>query len=165
MGRDKKNEARVEHFTKLTRAMIETEAWRALSSSAQALYPILKLEWKGPRANNNGKVRLSTRQAAKLMGMNYKAAMRAFQDLQAKGFIFVTEPARLGLAGAAKSPAFEITELPLPSSATQQGRRLYLDWKPGHDFGVQRVSAPKPKKTIPRSQNGTNIVPIMGTKS
>lgn len=34
MGRDKRNEARGEHFTKLVRSMMEPPAWRALSPTA-----------------------------------------------------------------------------------------------------------------------------------
>ena len=54
MGRDKRNEQRTEHFTKLVRNMMETPAWRALSPMAQALYPWLRLEWRGVNFNNNG---------------------------------------------------------------------------------------------------------------
>ena len=91
---------------------MEEPAWRALSPTAQAIYPWLKFEWKGAEANNNGKIRLSARQAAKCVGgISPATAARALQELQAKGFIVVTEPARLGIEGAACSPAYELTEL------------------------------------------------------
>lgn len=38
MGRDKKAEAHTEHYTKMIRGMMETEARRSLSPTAQALY-------------------------------------------------------------------------------------------------------------------------------
>ena len=69
MGRDKRNEHRAEHFTKLVRNTMETPAWRALRPTAQALYPWLKLEWRGPQNNNNGNIRLSVRQAADRLGV------------------------------------------------------------------------------------------------
>ncbi len=73
--------------------MMETPAWRALTLSAQALYPWVRLEWRGAKFNNNGKIRLSVRQAAAKMGCGVNTAARAFQELQAKGFLVVTEGA------------------------------------------------------------------------
>ncbi|MBU3259308.1 hypothetical protein KPG71_04695 [Roseovarius sp. PS-C2] len=165
MGRDKRNERQVEHFTKLVRNMMETPAWRALSPSAQALYPWLKLEWRGPQANNNGKIRLSVRQAADRLGVGINTASRAFHDLQAKGFAVVTEHARLGVKGKATSPAYELTELPLPHAEKPSGRKLFKEWREGADFPVQKAAAHNPKGrskkqnpvvklVTPRHQNG-----------
>ena len=121
----KKEKGKVEHWTSLVRNMMEEPAWRALSTAAQALYPWLKLQWRGADANNNGKIRFSVRQAAKALGVSMNTAAKAFHDLQAKGFIVVTEPARLGFSGEAKSPAYEITELAIPSREERVGRKLY----------------------------------------
>jgi hypothetical protein len=157
MGRDKRNEARTDHFTKMVRHFMESPAWRALSPSAQALYVWVKLEWHGPKANNNGKLRLSTRQAADRMGCTAHTAGRAFLDLQAKGFIVATEIASLGVKGKGKSTAYEVTELPLPGLPGEHGRRLYLSWAEGRDFPV--IKAPignrqrSPAKTKPRVEN------------
>jgi DNA-binding transcriptional MocR family regulator len=165
MGRDKRNETKGEHFTKLVRNTMETEAWRALSPTAQALYPWLKLEWRGAHNNNNGKIRLSVRQAAERLGVGINTAARAFHDLQAKGFIVVTEHARLGVEGHATSPAFELTEIGRAHSDKVDGRRLYRDWTPGADFPVHKAAVHNPvggrKKQNPviklvtaRHQNG-----------
>ncbi|WP_417729124.1 hypothetical protein [Roseovarius sp.] len=145
MGRDKRNEIRAEHFTKLVRNTMETPAWRALSPVAQALYPWLKLEWRGPQSNNNGKIRLSVRQAADRLGVGINTAARAFHDLQAKGFIVVTEHARLGIEGQATSPAFEITEIALPYSDKTAGRRLFRDWQEGADYPLHKAIVHNPK--------------------
>ena len=141
-----------EHWTKLLRDTMEEPAWKALSSAAQALYPWLKLEWKGADFNNNGKIRLSVRQASTRLGVGRDTAARAFHDLQAKGFIIVTEPARLGLSGEAKSPAYEITELKTPSLDQSHGRKLYTEWRPGHDFPVHKAAANNPNDII-KKQN------------
>lgn len=145
MGRDKRNEARVEHYTTMVRSTMEAPAWRALSATAQALYPFLKLEWRGPKANNNGKLRLSVRQAAAALGVSLNTAGRAFHDLQAKGFIVATEAARLGVSGDAKGTAFEITEIALPHAERNTGRRLYQEWRKGCDFPVLRCMANNPR--------------------
>lgn len=150
MARTKVNKTgrneQTEHFTKLIRVTMETLAWRSLSTTAQALYPWLKLEWRGPDANNNGKLRLSMRQAAERLGVRVDTAAKAFKDLQAKGFVVVTEAAHLGTDGAARAAAFELTELPTINSERRgEGRKLYRDWRPGRDFPVAKVNSNNPE--------------------
>ena len=162
-------EARQEHWTKMVRSMMETPAWRALSPVAQALYVWFKFEWKGPKANNNGKIRLSVRQAAKALGVTPDTAARGIHDLQAKGFLVMTEMPSLGIEGVAKSPAFELTEITLPSSEKHDGRKLYKDWRPGGDYPVPKVASNNPEgrnghaKTCHENQDG-NVMKF-GTKS
>ncbi|MCP5074147.1 MAG: hypothetical protein GY947_12760 [Rhodobacteraceae bacterium] len=168
MARDRRNEKRGEHFTKMIRMTMQTPAWRALSPTAQALYPWLKLEWRGPKANNNGKIRLSVRQTAERMGCNIKTAARGFHDLQAKGFVVVTEGARLGVGGEAKSPTYELTEIEMPNSELRGGRRLYLNWRAEADYPVCKAAANNPKgkngKTEPHARIGGSTVILLGTK-
>lgn len=153
-----------EHFTKLIRHTMEEPAWRALSSTAQALYPWLKLEWRGPDANNNGKISLSVRQAAAMMGVTPVTASHAFHDLQRKGWIVITQPAHLGTDGAAKSATYELTELRMPlAEKGRDGRKLYRDWRPDHDYPVRAVSSNNPqgnngRKTKPCHRNYDDTV-------
>ncbi|MEM7210334.1 MAG: hypothetical protein AAF479_00360 [Pseudomonadota bacterium] len=146
----------------MIRSTMEEPAWQALSPAAQALYPWIKLEWRGPKANNNGKLRLSVRQAAERMGITNNTAARALHDLQAKGFLVVTEGARLGMGGEAKSPTYELTEIALPGDGGNSGRKLYRTWQSGADFPVAKASANNPKgrngKTKPCHQNEDSTV-------
>ena len=119
-------------------------AWCALGPSAQALYPWLKFEWKGKQYNNNGAIALSVSQAADRMGIGKDAAASAFRDLQAKGFIVVTKPGVLGVAGQARCPTYELTELPLPGTKEVLGKRLFDKWEPGKDFNVVHHNANNP---------------------
>ncbi|MCF3974000.1 helix-turn-helix domain-containing protein [Paracoccus salsus] len=151
MGRDKRNGARAEHFAAMIRNTMSTPAWRALSPSAQALYPWLKLEWRGPKANNNGRIVLSVRQAAGLMGCGINTAARAFHDLQAKGFLVVKRHAQLGVKGQATAPEFELTEIAMPGEGTRP-RKLFADWKEGGDYPVQKAAIHNPRGTN-RKQN------------
>ncbi len=148
-----RNQIAGEHWTKILRHTMEEPAWRALSSTAQALYPWLKLEWRGPDANNNGKIRLSVRQAAAKMGVRPDTAAEAFRDLQRKGFLVQTELACLGVEGEAKAPSYEITELKMPGSE-RDGRKLYREWEPGKDFPVMSSSP-----NNPAGSNGRNLKP------
>jgi hypothetical protein len=160
-------DAKAEHWTQMIRATMESPAWRALSPTAQALYPWLKLEWRGPKANNNGKIRLSVRQAAKRMGVGLNTAARGFHDLQAKGFLVVTESARLGLGGEAKSPTYELTEITLPHGSQNDGRKLYRKWQFGADYPVHKAMANNPRghngKTKPCHRNEDSTVIKMKT--
>lgn len=135
------------------RTEMETPAWRALSTTAQALYPWLKLEWRGPQNNNNGRIRLSTRQAAERLGVTLNTAAKAFHELQAKGFIRVTEMAQLGTGGEARSPAFELTEIGMPHATHNGGSRLYRAWNPGHDFKVEKGRANNPEGTRRKTES------------
>lgn len=144
MGRDKRNEERSEHFTQMVRNTMQEPAWCALSVTAQALYPWIKLEWRGPKANNNGKLRLSVRQASEKLGVSLNTAGRAFHDLQAKGFLVVTRAARLGVSGDARCTEYELTEIAMPNSTANTGRRLYREWKPRNEFPVHRSTPNNP---------------------
>lgn len=138
-----------EHFTKMFRATLQTPAWAALSASAQALYPFVKLEWHGPNFNNNGRIRFSYRQAAKALGATPNTAMRAFHDLLAKGFLVVTEMGALGLDGDARGPTYEVTEIEMPGKPRGSGRELFRQWREGKDFPF-----PKHHQNNPAGKNG-----------
>lgn len=172
MGRDRRNEHGSEHWTKMIRPTMDTDAWRALSPTAQALYTWLKFEWRGPRANNNGTLSLSLRQAAKTMGVRSpETVARAFRDLQAKGFVVVTKSACLGTDGHAKSFEFELTELVVPGR--DRPRQLFKKWRPDAEFEVARASANNPngkggkgdRKEKPHPQNRDNPIPEIEMKA
>ncbi|MCT8330908.1 hypothetical protein N5I32_15425 [Acidimangrovimonas sediminis] len=157
---------RQEHGTFLVRSFLEEPAFRAMTTTAQMLYVWLRLEWRGPQANNNGSIALSVRQAAERLGVSRNTAARAFQELQAKGFLFLTKAARLGVGGLARCSEFELTEITMPHSEQRLGRRLYKEWKPGHDFPAHKVMANNPcganRKTKPCHQNeDSNVVKMM----
>lgn len=166
MGRDRKNERRGEHFAPMIRTTMDTPAWRALSSTAQALYPWLKLEWHGPKFNNNGKLQFSVRQAAQAMGVTKDTANKGFLDLQRKGFVVVTQEARLGVGGAARCSSYELTEIALVGQI--EGRKLYRQWEAGKDFPVRMVMANNPNgangKTKPCHKNHDDTVIEFRTK-
>lgn len=159
MGRDKRNEQRGEKATMLRLSMMQTPAWRALSPTAQALYVWIKHEWRGSKFNNNGKLRLSVRQAAECMGCGRNAAARAFQDLQAKGFIIQTEGACLGVEGMGKAPAYELTEIN-PAGVQGPGKQWFLNWSEGHDFPVKVMATSNPTgRNGARSYDGV-VIPL-----
>ncbi|NKX43595.1 hypothetical protein [Roseicyclus persicicus] len=158
MGRDRRNEGAPEHFTKMLRVNMEAPAWRALSVHAQALYPWLKLEWKGPQANNNGRIEMSVRQAADLLGCSRETAALALRDLQRKGWLAVTQAACLGLKGAARGNQYELTEIALPGEG-RRPRNLFRDWKPDREFPFADI-----RTNNPSGRNGRQK-PVMRSRT
>lgn len=158
-------------YTILRYEVVDTDAWRSLSRTAQALYPILRMEWKGSKANNNGSLSLSSRQAAQIMGVaKAETITTAFKDLQAKGFVIVHKNACLGTEGEGRSFEFELTELDMPGkNEKSRSKKLYLEWHPSKDFEVINGVANNPNgkggnlKSHPENRdgpipkNGTNI--------
>lgn len=136
----------------MMRATLQTPAWAALSTSAQAIYPFVKLEWRGPNANNNGRIQFSYRQAAKATGVTPNTAMRGFHDLQAKGFLVVTEMGALGIDGDARGPSYEVTEIEMPGRPKGSGRDLFRQWREGKDLPIA-----KHPKNNPAGKNGRRI--------
>jgi hypothetical protein len=108
---------------------------------------------------NDGNTGLA-RIAALALGVSNDTAARAFHELQAKGFLVMTEAAVLGFSGAAKSPAYEITEIAV--NPARDGRRHYLDWRPGGDFPVRKSTPNNPSghngKIKARHRNQDNSV-------
>ena len=123
---------------------------------------------RAENANNNGRIRLSVRQAAVCLGITPNTAAKGFHDLQAKGFIVQTQHACLGTSGAATSPAYELTELALPYGDRRDGRKLYRDWRPGKEFPVHKASANNPEgrngRIKPRLKNSDASVIEFETK-
>jgi hypothetical protein len=143
-----------EHYCRLDRKTMSRPAWNALSPTAQALYPWFKMEWKGPRANNNGRIRLSVRQAAQRLGVTPTTAAKAIRDLQSKGWLVVYTKAVLGISGEARGHEYEITEIALPrvlerkedrvDGKEPRPRQLFQFWKEGNDFPVADVRSNNP---------------------
>ncbi|MFC3614769.1 hypothetical protein ACFORG_13430, partial [Lutimaribacter marinistellae] len=109
---------------------------------------------------------LSVRQAADRLGVSPQTAARAFQHLQEKGFIVVTEIGHPGVHGCASGHRYEITELPLPQA--RDGRHLYRAWRKGEDFEVLKAKAHNPSgrngQTRSRSDNSSSDVTLSMTK-
>jgi hypothetical protein len=154
--RDQKHGPQTDHFAMLHRRHMQSPAWRALSVHAMALYPWLKLEWRGPRANNNGRIQMSVRQAAELVGCSRETAARALHDLQRKGWLIVTEKATLGAEGAAKGNKYEITEIALPGDGARP-RNLFHEWHPDREFPVADI-----RTNNPSGRNGKEKPVIRG---
>ena len=66
--------------------------------------------------------------------------MNGFRELQAKGFVKVTQLGTLGSEGRGKATLYRLTEC--GTTENYQGTKDYLYWKAGSDFPVQKGKAP-----------------------
>ncbi len=154
MGRDKRNEKRQLQFTKWIYAHRLLPAWQALTFPARDAYFHLQVkcfaDTKSAR-NNNGEVFRSLRDLSSDMGCAVKTVGAALADLQAKGWIVVTNPWQRGTDGKGETATFRLTMLP-----TEQGppTREPERWQEGHDYSVTVYGPYKPQ---PRSGRKCNL--------
>jgi hypothetical protein len=80
----KQPDERKDRYFQVHHYMMKTDAWRALSAAARAVYLQIGLRYDG---FNNGKIAYSVRDAAAECDMNKDTAGRAFKELAARGFI------------------------------------------------------------------------------
>lgn len=133
-------------FVAMHHSTMDAPAWRALSLAARCLYLELR-RVAGIDMSRNGNVFLSVRDAAVRLGCNRELAGKAFDDLQAKGFIRPREIGRLGIEGKGRATQWLLTEL--GTSANPTPEKAFLKWALGHDFPVTKGPAPRHKKQNP----------------
>ena len=80
--------------------------WRSLSGNAIKVFIELRSRYNG---GNNGKVRLSLDEGARLLGISKSTVSRAFAELEEKGFIDKT---RQGQWYGRKATEWRLTDLP-----------------------------------------------------
>jgi len=93
------------------------------------------MEFKGSQYYNNGRIKLSVRQAALKMSSSKDTVSRALGDLQAKGFIKVIKGGSLGISGMGKCPEYEITDISLPKNGSKANDN-FKDWKEVNEFKI-----------------------------
>lgn len=108
-------------FVRLDYRLLQSNAYRSLTPNARALLIELAMLYNG---ENNGSLYLGVQDAAHRMGLaDHHAAGRAFDELQFRGFIEMTQDAHFGVKAAEISRArtWRLTCFPGP------GRKM-ADW-------------------------------------
>jgi hypothetical protein len=95
-------------FTAMRYEVMDSAAWRQMSMGARILY-IALIKPLSFNADNNGKIFLSTRNAAKDLGANQESVCIWFRELEHYGFIVMTEPGTIGPKG--KATHWRITDV------------------------------------------------------
>jgi hypothetical protein len=95
-------------FTAVRYEVMDSAAWRQMSMGARMLYIVL-IRPLSFNADNNGKIFLSTRRAAKDLGANQESVCIWFRELEHYGFIVMTDPGTIGPKG--KATHWRITDV------------------------------------------------------
>jgi len=153
MSRKHRDKGRLPNFIPATIAVRRMPAWRALSMGARELYMALKGRFSRLN-NNNGRLFLSERTAAKELGSHRNEIRRWYRELQHFGFIVKTAGGCLGVGGRGKAPHWRITELETPNGTAPTND--FEKWD-GTPFNHRRGRGRKPKKQNPGRENRSTL--------
>lgn len=107
-------------FVMLRHDIMESTAYRALSTEARCVYHEVKYRFNG---HNNGDIPLSCREAGELCGFSKSTASDAFNELLQKGFVRVAEQAGFNQKGGRRSRRWSLTE------ERNKGQPPTADWR------------------------------------
>jgi hypothetical protein len=144
------DKGRLPPFVPLLRDTMRTPAWLALTHGARSLYVALKGRYSN-NLRNNGRLFLSTRDAAEELGSNRDSVQRWYRELEHYGFIVQTSGGSLGVDGKGKAPHWRLTEL---GYMRDPATRDFAHWS-GIKFS-------EPKKQNPGPNSGSRVAPIVG---
>lgn len=133
-------------FTQMIHQVLDTPAFKSLTPLAQCIYFKLKRK-AGYNGDRNGEVFYSCRDAAAEYHCHQDTARKAFDLLQARGFIKPTQIGSLGCQGQGRATTWRLTELGTPEN--RRPTKDFLEWGPGRDFQVVRGKSPPNKKRKP----------------
>jgi DNA-binding MarR family transcriptional regulator len=83
----RRNKRDREQYVYLSYPMLHSLAWRSLSGAAVKVWLELRTRFNG---GNNGRLRLSLDEAARILQLGKATVMRALKELEAKGFVKLT---------------------------------------------------------------------------
>lgn len=107
--RNNKDRGRLPAFVPLLKETLAAPAWRAMSHGARSLYVALKARYNSNN-HNNGRLYLSTRDAAGEVGSSTEQIVRWYRELQFYGFIAMVTPPSLGVEERGKAAHWRLTE-------------------------------------------------------
>jgi hypothetical protein len=128
-------------FVPLFKTTLDTPAWKATSHGARSLYVALKRFWNA-KTDNNGRIYLSTRDAAAEIGSDRTEVMQWYYELQHYGFIAKTTEGRRGNGGFA--PHWRLTEIGFNGAAPTLD---FIKWD-GTLFRPRRRLSREPKNRL-----------------
>ena len=112
-------------FVQLLEWFQKTTAWSTLRPGPRALYIELKRRHNG---SNNGRITLSHREAATLLNAHRNTVGTWFKELEARGFIVMTQAPYLGPSGVGQTSHWLLTEIPGQDMKTAS--KAFALWRP-----------------------------------
>lgn len=126
MSRKHRDKGRIQGvWTPSRHEVLDLPAWKAMSFGARALY-IALLRNLSREYQNNGKVFLSTRDAAEQLGTRQMNIGEWYRELEHYGFIVMTCAGHLGVEGKGKAASWRLTDWGLGKGCNPT--KEYLKW-------------------------------------
>lgn len=131
--------------------MLASLAYRSLSCHARCLLTELKRLYNG---DNNGRLHLSVRKAADLLGASKDTSQKAFRELQCRGFIRARQVGTFGWKQG-KATTWILEEFPLDG---QLPTKSFMRWRP--DQKSEPGPAYKDSVSCLPGQSDADVTPI-----
>jgi hypothetical protein len=107
----KRDKGRRPQFIMMYAYVLKSDAWKATSFGARALFMALKVYYSS-NFQNNGHVFLSKRRAEDEFGLTHSMISRWYRELQHYGFVVQTHGPHLGVEGKGKAAKWRLTDEP-----------------------------------------------------
>jgi biotin operon repressor len=127
---------------------LRSEAWRSLSGPAAKLWLEIRSRFNG---GNNGKIALSLDEAARLLHLGKATVQRAFQELEAKGFIVMI---RKGQWYGRLATLWRITDKPCAGNPATND---WKQWRPTQKIEIGSNTDPWATATGPPQNRSAKI--------
>ena len=156
--RKNRDKGRRLQFVMVYTHVMDCSAWLAMSHGGRLLFIALKRNYSS-NFGNNGRLFLSARRAAKMLGCSRNSVTTYYRELQHYGFIVQTRGAHLGVEGKGKAAHWRVTDEPC---GEDQPTRDYLKWD-GVLFERHKKQNPVPIFGTPRPNGWDSSVQKFGT--
>jgi hypothetical protein len=154
----KRDKGRRPQFIMMYTYVLRSDAWKATSLGARALFMALKVYYSS-NFQNNGYVFLSKRRADEEFGLTHSMISRWYRELQYYGFIVQTQGPCLGVEGKGKAAKWRLTDEPYKGDPPTND---FLKWD-GVLFEPDQKQNPGPIVSPPwtngRSTSGLMVSP------
>ena len=131
-----------------------SEAWATLRPGPRALYIELKRRYNG---SNNGRIRLSHREAAVSLNVHRNTVGLYFDELQDRGFICMAAGPCLGPSGVGQTALWVLGEA--PTNDMKPAGKAFMRWTE-NKIPAQKTGHPVTKNVTP-----STIVPPVKAKA
>ena len=130
-------------YVPLPYGQLRSDAWRSLSGSAVKLWLELHTRYNG---GNNGKLHLSMKEAAQILGLGKATVKRAYDELVEKGFIALETP---GNWYSRRAHDWRLTSKPMQTSKGKIPPTLdWQHWRPSQKQGQGSKSEPSQGRVV-----------------
>lgn len=153
MAKKHDRDGRKDRYFVLYHYMLNTEAWKALTPAARAVYIQIGARYDG---FNNGKIAFSVRDAASEVGINKNTASRTFKELIDGGFIEETRHGGLSRKTRVASE-WRLTAFKCDLTGALKSSLFMQRWAWARD---QHLSRSRPQDNRRLSQTRAEPVPI-----